>query len=116
MKTSTISSELNSKMLFGDKYSVRYGQKMTIDEGENNNHYQLLLIRGSTGAGYGAFLLTGYGIGGDSRYKVIKLDDSNSVDVTISGTTYVVTPTVNTQMYIQIIYLMENKHPSVSIS
>lgn len=103
-------------MLFGDKYSVQYGQKMTINEGENNNHYQLLLIRGSIGSGYGAFLLTGYGVGSDSRYKVIKLDDSNSVDITISDTSYIVTPTVNTQMYIQIIYLMENRHPSVSIS
>lgn len=89
---------------------------MTIDAKDNNHHYILFLARNTTGNGHGAFLLTGYGSGGSERYKIIQLDDGNAVSIEVSGTTYVVTPSIKGNTFVSIIYLMESKRPTVSVS
>lgn len=110
------SSELNSKTNIVEKSSIPYGSKMTIDAKDNNHHYILFLARNTTGNGHGAFLLTGYGSGGSERYKIIQLDDGNAVSIEVSGTTYVVTPSITGNTVVSIIYLMESKRPTVSVS
>lgn len=110
------SSELNSKTNIIQKTSIPYGQKMTIDAKDNNHHYILFLARNATGNGYGAFLLTGYGTGSAERYKIIQLDDGNAVEISISGTSYIVSPKISGSTIVSIIYLMESKRPDVSVS
>lgn len=110
------SSELNSKTNIIQKTSIPYGQKMTIDAKDNNHHYILFLARNTTGNGHGAFLLTGYGTGGAERYKIIQLDDGNAVEISISGTSYIVSPKTSGSTTVSIIYLMESKRPDVSVS
>lgn len=83
---------------------------------DNNHHYILFLARNTTGNGHGAFLLTGYGTGGVERYKIIQLDDGNAVEISISGTTYIVSPKISGNTIVSIIYLMESKRPDVTIS
>lgn len=109
-------NELNSKTNIVEKSSIPYGSKMTIDAKDNNHHYILFLARNTTGNGHGAFLLTGYGSGGSERYKIIQLDDGNAVSIEVSGTTYVVTPSITGNTVVSIIYLMESKRPTVSVS
>lgn len=110
------SSELNSKTNIIQKTSIPYGQKMTIDAKKDNHHYILFLARNTTGNGHGAFLLTGYGTGGAERYKIIQLDDGNAVEISISGTSYIVSPKISGSTIVSIIYLMESKRPDVSVS
>ena len=110
------SSELNSKTNIIQKTSIPYGQKMTIDAKDNNHHYILFLARNTTGNGHGAFLLTGYGTGGAERYKIIQLDDGNAVEISVSGTAYIVSPKISGSTSVSIIYLMESKRPDVSVS
>lgn len=107
---------LNSKTNIIQKTSIPYGQKMTIDAKDNNHHYILFLARNTTGNGHGAFLLTGYGTGGAERYKIIQLDDGNAVEISVSGTAYIVSPKISGSTIVSIIYLMESKRPDVSVS
>ena len=109
-------NELNSKTNIIQKASIPYGQKMTIDAKDNNHHYILFLARNTTGNGHGAFLLTGYGAGGAERYKIIQLDDGNAVEISVSGTAYIVSPKISGSTIVSIIYLMESKRPDVSVS
>ena len=107
---------LNSKTNIVEKSSIPYGSKMTIDAKDNNHHYIMFLARNTTGNGHGAFLLTGYGSGGSERYKIVQLDDGNAVSIEVSGTTYVVTPSITGNTVVSIIYLMESKRPTISVS
>lgn len=89
---------------------------MTIEEGTNNSFYQLAVFRGSIGNGFNAVLLTGYGIGTDSRYHYKLLDDGNAVDISISNTSFIITNKVSNNSLNARIFNLYGKSPTVSVS
>lgn len=95
-------------------YSIYENQTMTIEENDNS-FYQLIVFRGSIGSGYNAVLLTGYGIGTDSRYHYKLLDDGSAISISISDTSFVIKNEVQSGLTARIFNLYGNS-PTVSIS
>ena len=89
---------------------------MTIEEKTNGSFYQLAVFRGSIGNGYNAVLLTGYGIGTDSRYHYKLLDDGNAVDISISNTSFIIINKSSNNSLIAKIFRLYGSAPTVSVS
>ena len=89
---------------------------MTIkEEGANSSFYQLVIFRGPLGTGYNAVLLTGYGVGTDSRYRYKVLDDGSAVNISVSDTSFIISSKVGNALTSRI-FLLLGKAPTISIS
>lgn len=97
-------------------YNIPANGTMTIEEGSNNLFYQLVIIRGTLGTGYNVLLLTGYGIGTDSRYHYKLLDDGNAVDISISNTSFIITNKSSNNSLNARIFRLYGNAPTVSVS
>ena len=85
---------------------------ITLEEGNDNDFYQLAVFRAPYGTGYNAVLLTGYDPGTDARYKYTMLDDGSGVEITVSGTSFIIKNKTNNYMIVKV-YTLLGKTPKI---
>lgn len=111
--TSTLISALNtlnSNIASGLKtieFALNAGSSVTLLE-SNSEFSQILFIQGSSGGAYGAFILSGYGPGGTTRYHIANLMGSGSISAEISGKSFIVTNSTESNTVCTLIIIQGN--------
>lgn len=103
-------NELNSNIASGLKtieFALNAGSSVTLLE-SNSEFSQILFIQGSSGGAYGAFILSGYGPGGTTRYHIANLMGSGSISAEISGNSFIVTNSTESNTVCTLIIIQGN--------